>query len=335
MIKRTNKRTNKNSTEIIATKANTTVALTSEERLNELRNMSLRDIDKYGVQIQERLDTTSSDLLRSKSMQELGASKKSLDELDDIAKYNKKMLPVLRTPLRKLKSFQSNFVKIGDQLDSIKEAIIKKHNEVDEYIMTMVEQTENLGKAIVDIKECEDTMSIYAQELQQEESQDSEIRLREVSSRLQLLTGTRVNAEHAQIEAYLVIKMQQEAKYQLAQVIQNVIPILSMQAVNALGIQSNKETLKIISKTRDITGEIIERNANEVRNIATELQNNRTLSVVDTDKLLNAQKILNETMKVITEASKLETDSNMKIINDLREQSKSNQEMITNLMQKS
>ena len=83
----------------------------------------------------------------------------------------------------------------------------------------------------------------------------------------------------------MIIKSNQESQYQLNEVVQNVIPILKMQAINAIGIKANRESIEIANKTKKITGELILKNANDIRDLATDLQNNRNSSPIDEEKL--------------------------------------------------
>lgn len=300
--------------------------------VESLRNMSLKDIDRYGTQVQDMINISSSEILKKKQMQELGKSKKSLDALQDISKKNKRTLPLLNTPLKKLRHVQNNFAKINSQLDDIKDSLVQRHDDIDEYIDAMQQQVVNIDKATEQLRLYEDTLNEYALELQNNEnSENDSLRIESVTSRLRNLAGTRVNAEQAQMEALLIMKSHQEGKHQLAEVIQNVIPVLSMQVVNSLGIQANKDTLNIISQTRNIIGNIVEQNAQDVKDMAIELQNNRTKSIVDNDKLMKAQQILNETIELVSKASVVEAETNLKLTNELRESAKDNMQIIENL----
>lgn len=187
-----------------------------------------------------------------------------------------------------------------------------------------------MGRAVISLKECEDNLIVYIEELQGENNPD-QIRLQAAANRLKLITGTRVNAEQAQIEGLMIIKANQESKYQLEQVIRNVMPILKMQAVNAVGIKANKESIEIADKTRKITGELIERNATDVKNMVDKLQANRTSSVVDEEKLAKAQQILIDALESVAKASEKEAETNLKVARNLRETSMSNSDFIKSL----
>ena len=297
---------------------------------SKLREMSLRELENYGVSIQDNIDEKSSEILRKAHMSDLGNTQESLDELQEIVTKQRKMLPTSVSPLRAIRRFAGRYEKVERRIDQINEAIETQRNKLDEYVTYMIEQNENMGVAVKALKECEDNLMAYVDELQDENSTDT-VRLQAATNRLKLITGTRVNAEQAQIEGLIIIKANQESKYQLEQVTRNVIPILKMQAVNAVGIKANKESIEIAEKTRKITGDLIERNATDVKNMVDKLQANRTSSVVDEEKLEKAQQILLEALESVAKASETEAETNLKVAKNLRNKAQNNSKLITSL----
>ena len=297
---------------------------------SKLREMSLRELENYGVSIQDNIDEKSSEILRKAHMSDLGNTQESLDELQEIVTKQRKMLPTSVSPLRAIRRFAGRYEKVERRIDQINEAIETQRNKLDEYVTYMIEQNENMGVAVKALKECEDNLMAYVDELQDENSTDT-VRLQAATNRLKLITGTRVNAEQAQIEGLIIIKANKESKYQLEQVTRNVIPILKMQAVNAVGIKANKESIEIAEKTRKITGDLIERNATDVKNMVDKLQANRTSSVVDEEKLEKAQQILLEALESVAKASEKEAETNLKVAKNLRNKAQNNSKLITSL----
>ena len=296
----------------------------------KLRGMSLKELENYGVSIQDSIGEKSSEILRKAHMSDLGTTQESLDELQDIVTKQRKLLPTSVSPLRAIRRFAGKYEKVERRIEQINEAIEAQRNKLDEYVTYMMEQNENMGRAVISLKECEDNLIVYIEELQGENNPD-QIRLQAAANRLKLITGTRVNAEQAQIEGLMIIKANQESKYQLEQVTRNVMPILKMQAVNAVGIKANKESIEIADKTRKITGELIERNATDVKNMVDKLQANRTSSIVDEEKLAKAQQILIEALESVAKASEKEAETNLKVARNLRETSTSNSDFIKSL----
>ena len=297
---------------------------------SKLREMSLRELENYGVSIQDNIDEKSSEILRKAHMSDLGNTQESLDELQEIVTKQRKMLPTSVSPLRAIRRFAGRYEKVERRIDQINEAIETQRNKLDEYVTYMIEQNENMGVAVKALKECEDNLMAYVDELQDENSTDT-VRLQAATNRLKLITGTRVNAEQAQIEGLIIIKANQESKYQLEQVTRNVMPILKMQSVNSVGIKANKESIEIAEKTRKITGDLIERNATDVKNMVDKLQANRTSSVVDEEKLEKAQQILLEALESVAKASEKEAETNLKVAKNLRNKAQNNSKLITSL----
>lgn len=293
--------------------------------INKLRTMSLKDIDNYGASIQNMIGEKSSEILQKTNLNEINSTKESLDELQAIVdKQNKgakkAFLPIVR-------KFTGGYVKVEKRIDSINDALIEQKNKLDKYVTYMVEQSDSIKKAVETLRQYEDTLSTYADELTAEGDTD-QIRLQAVANRLKLITGTRVNAEQALIESLMIIKANQESKYQLCQVVQNVMPVLKMQAVNAIGIKANQESIEIAEKTRKITGDLIEKNAVEVKDMVTKLQANRTSSIIDSDKLNNAQQILIEAIESVAKASEQEAKANLDVAANLRESASVNAKYI-------
>lgn len=296
--------------------------------VDKLRTMSLQDIDNYGASIQDMIGEKSSEILQKTNLSEINSTKESLDELQAIVdKQNKgakkAFLPIVRR-------FTGGYVKVEKRIDSINDALIEQKNKLDRYVTYMVEQSDSIKKAVETLRQYEDTLQAYADELDVEGDTD-QIRLQAVANRLKLITGTRVNAEQALIESLMIIKANQESKYQLCQVVQNVMPVLKMQAVNAIGIKANQESIEIAEKTRKITGDLIEKNAVEVKDMVTKLQTNRTSNIIDSDKLNNAQQILIDAIESVAKASEQEAKANLDVVASLRENAKINEKYINAL----
>lgn len=296
--------------------------------VDKLRTMSLQDIDNYGASIQDMIGEKSSEILQKTNLNEINSTKESLDELQAIVdKQNKgakkAFLPIVRR-------FTGGYVKVEKRIDSINDALIEQKNKLDKYVTYMVEQSDSIKKAVETLRQYEDTLQAYADELDVEGDTD-QIRLQAVANRLKLITGTRVNAEQALIESLMIIKANQESKYQLCQVVQNVMPVLKMQAVNAIGIKANQESIEIAEKTRKITGDLIEKNAVEVKDMVTKLQTNRTSNIIDSDKLNNAQQILIDAIESVAKASEQEAKANLDVAASLRENAKINEKYINAL----
>lgn len=305
-----------------------------DEAVEKLRTMSVKDIDNYGADIQQTMTDTSKSILNKTNMLDLGNTKDELNELYDISnKHKRLMVPIIGKPLRKLRDLTRNYAKIQDRLDGISDAIESQKSRIDEYVGYMEEQIDNLEFILGDLRVCEANLDTYVRELDGEQNTD-QTRVQIVATRLRNINTTRVIAEQAQAEAMMILAEQRESRRQLDEVIKNAIPALQIQAVNSVGIRVNKETSEIIGKAREITSNIVIQNATEVRNMAEELQKNRTKSIVDDDKLMEAQHILEEALKSVTEASKLEAGSNLRMIRDLQEKTKSNQESLGMLKNK-
>lgn len=299
-----------------------------DSELASLRSMRLSDIDTYGCQIQQKISDKSDEILSRTYMNELGGLKESLSDLQDAADAQRKMLPMFKSPLKTLRRMTGKYDRVIDQINNVTKSLEQHQEKISTYIDYMMEQSDSIGLAVDELKQKEDALQAYADEVG---NGNNQIRSNAVANRLRIISGTRVNAEQAQVEALMIVKQQQESKYQLQEVIQNVIPILKMQAVNAIGNRVNKETIEIMKKTREVTGRIIEQNAKDIAEMTESLQNNKVSGVIDEEKLLNAQKILNEAMEKIVDTSESQAMADLSLTNRLREQAKSNQEYLKEL----
>lgn len=306
--------------------------LTTQEEIEKLRSMSIIDIESYGSNIQQAMSQTSKTLLERANMVELGGTQDKINELQDVVKKHNKLLPILQSPLRKLRKFSNNFVKVQERLDEIEQSLTEQCDKLTSYVSYMEEQVSNLNGLAAELRVAEDSLSDYAKQL--EGIPEESLRLQSVTSRFRAITSTRVMAEQSQAEALMIVGEQREVKAQLEQVIMNALPAIHIQAVNSVGIRVTKETQDIIKKTRELTGNIIVQNANDVKTMAIELQNNRTKSVVEDDKLLKAQNILNEAMNEIINASEQEAVINKRLSDSLRERAKENKKFIERLTEK-
>ena len=149
---------------------------------SKLREMSLRELENYGVSIQDNIDEKSSEILRKAHMSDLGNTQESLDELQEIVTKQRKMLPTSVSPLRAIRRFAGRYEKVERRIDQINEAIETQRNKLDEYVTYMIEQNENMGVAVKALKECEDNLMAYVDELQDENSTDT-VRLQSDTNR--------------------------------------------------------------------------------------------------------------------------------------------------------
>lgn len=304
-------------------------SMTTHDEVRKLRNMSIMDIERYGSDIQEAMSESSKVVLSKVNMIELGGTQEYIDELGSVVKQHKKLLPILQSPLRKLRKFSNSFVKVQGRLDEIEGALEGQCDKIGAYLEFMEEQQGNLGVILKSLRTAEDSLADYAGQIQNipEES----LKYQSVTNRLRTITDTRVIAEQTQAEALMIIGEQREVRQQLEAVIRNAIPALHIQAVNSVGIRVTKETQEIINRTRELTSDIIVQNAKDVGEMAKELQQNRTKSIVDGDKLMKAQSILTETMKIIADTAEHEALINQKLSDGIRETAKANQKYIEQL----
>ena len=91
-----------------------------------------------------------------------------------------------------------------------------------------------------------------------------------------------------------------------------------------------KLQIKLIT-TRKITGELIEKNAKDVKEMTEQLQKNRTSSIIDEDKLIKAQEILKEAMECVVKASEKEAEANLRIVENIKNSAVTNQNFIEQL----
>lgn len=295
--------------------------------VDDMEKLSLKELEQYGTNIQSEIDTNCTNLLNSVTASQLGDTGEKLDELQLVANKQKKML--LPGPLRKftLTNITNKYTKAQDKIDNITTSIVQQRDHLNVIIEEMINQTTNLKNAASKLKAVENELTEYTTYLKDKDDAD-QIRLQIASNRLKLITSSRVNAEQANIQALMIIASNQESQYQLNEVIQNVVPILKMQAINSIGIKANKDAIEIANKTKKITGELIVKNANDIKDLANELENNRNSSPIDEMKLQQAQTILSSAIESITKASAMEIDNNLKISKQLSETAQNNQKYI-------
>lgn len=306
--------------------------MSTADEIRKLKGMTPTEIESYGSDIQAAMSESSKVLLDRVNMVELGDTREQIDELSDIVKQHKKLLPILQSPLGKLRKFSGKFVKVQGRLDEIESSLMEQSEKVSTYVTYMEQQQENLGVITKSLRTAENSLSDYAQQIQFND--DESLRYQSVTNRLRIITDTRVIAEQTQAEALMIIGEQREVKAQLEAVIKNALPAIHIQAVNSVGIRVTKETQEIINKTRELTSNILVQNAKDVRDMAVELQNNKTRSIADGDKLMKAQAILSDTMKVIMETSEQEARVNHQLAESLREHAKQNMQFIEQLESK-
>ena len=299
--------------------------------ITELRTMSNTEIEHYGSNIQQSITDKSNELLRKATVNETGSTKESLDALKNIVDKRTRNMPTALAPLYKLRNFVTGYQKVEKRIDDINEALIEQQNKLNNYIGYMEEQSDNIGKAIVGLSEHENKLQAYVEELKNDKDNTDQSRLQVVANRLKIISGTRVTAEQAQVSSLMIIAANRESKHQLEEVTANVMPILKMQTVNAIGIKANKESIEIANKTRKITGELIEKNAKDVKEMTEQLQKNRTSSIIDEDKLIKAQEILKEAMECVVKASEKEAEANLRIVENIKNSAVNNQNFIEQL----
>lgn len=299
----------------------------TKSELKNIDKLSIKELESFGTNIQSEIDNNCTTLLNSVRVSDLGDTGDKLDELQSIANKQKQIM--LPGPLKKfsLTKITNKYIKAQDKIDNITTSIEKQRDHLTVVIDGMIEQATNLSNATSELKNCEAQLNAYVDYLQEKQDPD-QIRLQVAANRLKLITSSRVNAEQANLQALMIIKSNQESQYQLNEVIQNVVPILKMQAINSIGIQANKDAVSIANKTKKITGELIVKNANDIKDLANELEKNRNSSPIDEQKLQEAQDILTSAIQTVNKASLLEAENNIKVSKKLAESAAMNQTYI-------
>ena len=298
--------------------------------INDLREMPLEEIEKYGANIQKFISKKSDEFIKKASETDNGGVKNSLNQLQMIVDKRTKSIPTALAPFSKIRNFIEGHQKIESRIDGLANEIQMHQERLGKHIAFMEEQSEAISEALEALDEYEVRLQAYSDELKAE-TPENQRRIQAVADRLKIITATRVTTEQAQISSMMIVAANRESRHQLEEVTANVLPILRMQTVNAIGIQANRDSMEIAERTRLLTSQLIEKNAKDVKEMTAQLQNNRTRSIIDEDKLMQAQKILQEALESVADMSKQEAELNLKVADDLNSAAKNNSLFIKRL----
>lgn len=298
--------------------------------MSNYKYYTVKDIESIGTDIQSDISTSMQGMLKQTRLIDLDEASSHLLELSEVAdsatKGNKlRNLPIISNAKRWLKRYDS----LESRINSISTDISKEQEKLETILSALMESKDFLYDKTRDLNLCCEELEGYISWLKENPNEDPDgIKMQAAVGRLKILSTTKVVTEQEVAKSVLVIKENKEIQQQLNEATQNLIPMFNTMLMNTLASKANTEAIKIRKAMIKTANHLVVENAKQIEQNAEELLSGRTDTLVNPQSIMEANKILQSTIKKVVEGSKVEATQNMELIESLKSSSASLNSMV-------
>lgn len=298
--------------------------------MSNYKYYTVKDIESIGTDIQSDISTSMQGMLKQTRLIDLDEASSHLLELSEVAdsatKGNKfRNLPIISNAKRWLKRYDS----LESRINSISTDISKEQEKLETILSALMESKDFLYDKTRDLNLCCEELEGYISWLKENPNEDLDgIKMQAAVGRLKILSTTKVVTEQEVAKSVLVIKENKEIQQQLNEATQNLIPMFNTMLMNTLASKANTEAIKIRKAMIKTANHLVVENAKQIEQNAEELLSGRTDTLVNPQSIMEANKILQSTIKKVVEGAKVETTQNMELIESLKSSSASLNSMV-------
>ena len=298
--------------------------------MSNYKYYTVKDIESIGTDVQSDISTSMQGMLKQTRLIDLDEASSHLLELSEVAdsatKGNKfRNLPIISNAKRWLKRYDS----LESRINSISTDISKEQEKLETILSALMESKDFLYDKTRDLNLCCEELEGYISWLKENPNEDPDgIKMQAAVGRLKILSTTKVVTEQEVAKSVLVIKENKEIQQQLNEATQNLIPMFNTMLMNTLASKANTEAIKIRKAMIKTANHLVVENAKQSEQNAEELLSGRTDTLVNPQSIMEANKILQSTIKKVVEGSKVEATQNMELIESLKSSSASLNSMV-------
>lgn len=282
-------------------------------------SLSVRDIEKYGSDVQEGINFEMGELMRRARCVDLGNTNTYLQELSDVT--NKvagkgklfKILPV------GVKKWVNNYESVENRLNKIGESVTYEREKLNNILGTLMESKTRLNSRTSQLSECETYLRGYLEYLDTNPSEDMDgLKRQACVNRLKVIVTTNAVVRQEMVKTVLIIKENKEIVQQLTEASDNLLPMFNVMMLNTLASKANAEAIKMRKVMVETANKLVIENAKQIEKNADELISGRSDSLIDVKTIEDANRILQNTIKKVIESAKSEEGNNMMLIESIK-----------------
>ena len=293
--------------------------------VNQYENMTVQDIEGIGADIQSDISESMTGMLKQAKLIDLDSAGSKLQELSEVAdsatrKGKLSNLPIFRSPKRWLSRYES----VESKLTSIGESIDAEQEKLQGVLNSLMESKDFLREKSDELCNCGVELQGYIDWLKANPDADEDgLKMQAAVNRLKVISATEAVVKQEIVKSVLVIQENKEIQQQLNEAATNLIPMFNVMLMNTLASKANLEAVKIRKVMIKTANRLVIENAKQIEKTADELLTGRQESLISPQSIMEANKILQDTVKKVLDSSKSETAQNMALIESLKASSDS------------
>lgn len=293
--------------------------------VNQYEHMTVQDIEGIGADIQSDISESMTGMLKQAKLIDLDSAGSKLQELSEVAdsatrKGKLSNLPIFRSPKRWLSRYES----VESKLTSIGESIDAEQEKLQGVLNSLMESKDFLREKSDELCECGVELQGYIDWLKANPDADEDgLKMQAAVNRLKVISTTEAVVKQEIVKSVLVIQENKEIQQQLNEAATNLIPMFNVMLMNTLASKANLEAVKIRKAMIKTANRLVVENAKQIEKTADELLTGRQESLISPQSIMEANKILQDTVKKVLDSSKSETAQNMALIESLKASSNS------------
>lgn len=285
--------------------------------VSKFHTMSIKDLEHYGMPIQESISDSVDAILENTKGLELGKTQDHLSDLTETSTVITKKLDSLRIikPLLGAKRWLSKFDTVANQLDTVRENIDSEVERLNKVLDALFKNKEMLDTKTKELETVQFELYEYSNFLQQNPDEDPDgLRLLATSGRLNLISSTLELSKHELVKTVILIKENKEITYQLREAQLNVVPVFKTMMINSLALETNKRAIKLKNTLQEVTARATIDSARQIEQDAKKLIEGRKIKVIDPKTLNEANDLLIKAVENINQAMYKESEENLKLV---------------------
>ena len=273
--------------------------------VNQYEHMTVQDIEGIGADIQSDISESMTGMLKQAKLIDLDSAGSKLQELSEVAdsatrKGKLSSLPIFRSPKRWLSRYES----VESKLTSIGESIDAEQEKLQGVLNSLMESKDFLREKSDELCNCGVELQGYIDWLKANPDADEDgLKMQAAVNRLKVISTTEAVVKQEIVKSVLVIQENKEIQQQLN--------------------EANLEAVKIRKAMIKTANRLVVENAKQIEKTADELLTGRQESLISPQSIMEANKILQDTVKKVLDSSKSETAQNMALIESLKASSDS------------
>ena len=288
-----------------------------------MKNLTLNEIEKYGSEVQADISESMSNLLRDTKCIDLGPTGNYLSELSNTSHDITRSLEPkgIFKPFVKAKNWLARFDNIESSITKLDENIQKEQEKLNTVLNGLYQSKEVLSDKLVDLNRVQSDLGEYVEYLRS--NNDDGLKLQAAVNRLKVITATAALTKQEIAKTVLVIQENKEITNQLMEASENLIPMFKVMMMNVLATKANAEAVQLKKKLVGTANKLVIQNAKQIEKTAEDLITGRTESLISPKTLNEANDILQRTINKVIDSAKVETNVNLELIESLKSSTES------------